>query len=44
VLLELTVVLLVGSGILLVGIFVGVRAVNIYGDPAAWQPSPTWGF
>jgi uncharacterized membrane protein len=34
---------LLGSGILLVGIFVGLRAVNTYGDPAAWQPSPTWG-
>ena len=30
------------SGSLLVGIFVGLRALNVYGDPAAWQPSPTW--
>ena len=34
---------LLGSGIFLVGIFVALRAVNIYGDPAAWQPFPTWG-
>ena len=33
---------LLGSGILLVGIFVGLRALNVYGDPAQWQPSPTW--
>jgi uncharacterized membrane protein len=33
---------LLGAGISLVGIFVALRALNVYGDPAPWQPSPTW--
>ena len=33
---------LLGSGLSLVGIFVGLRALNVYGDPAPWQPSPSW--
>jgi uncharacterized membrane protein len=33
---------LLGAGISLVGIFVALRALNVYGDPAAWQRSPPW--
>jgi uncharacterized membrane protein len=33
---------LVGTGVSLVGIFVVLRALNVYGDPVAWQPSTSW--
>jgi uncharacterized membrane protein len=33
---------LVGAGVSLVAIFVVLRALNVYGDPAPWQPSPSW--
>ena len=33
---------LVGAGVFLVGFFVVLRALNVYGDPAAWQSSPSW--
>jgi uncharacterized membrane protein len=33
---------LVSVGIFLVGIFVVLRALNVYGDPAPWQSFPSW--
>jgi uncharacterized membrane protein len=33
---------LLGSGVLLVGVFVGLRAVNVYGDPAQWLAQEGW--
>jgi uncharacterized membrane protein len=33
---------LLGSGVLLVGVFVGLRAVNVYGDPAPWLAQEGW--
>ena len=33
---------LVGAGVFLVGFFVVLRALNVYGDPAAWESSPSW--
>ena len=33
---------LIGTGVSLVGVFVVLRALNVYGDPVAWQPSASW--
>jgi uncharacterized membrane protein len=33
---------LVGTGVSFIGLFVVLRALNIYGDPLPWQPSPSW--
>jgi uncharacterized membrane protein len=33
---------LVAAGVFLIGIFVALRASNVYGDPAAWQAYPSW--
>jgi uncharacterized membrane protein len=33
---------LVGAGLSLIGVFVVLRALNIYGDPVPWQPSSSW--
>ena len=34
---------LVAAGVSLIGIFVALRAANVYGDPAPWQAYPSWG-
>ena len=34
---------LLGSGFLLLGIFIGLRAANVYGDPAPWLAQDSWG-
>ena len=33
---------LLGAGVSLVGIFVVLRALNVYGDPAPWQADSSW--
>jgi uncharacterized membrane protein len=33
---------LLAVGVSLVGMFVVLRALNVYGDPAPWQPSSSW--
>ena len=33
---------LLGSGLFLVGVFVGLRVVNVYGDPAPWLAQEGW--
>ena len=33
---------LFGAGVSLVGIFVVLRALNVYGDPAPWQAVSSW--
>ena len=34
---------LLSSGFLLLGIFIGLRAANVYGDPAPWLAQESWG-